>query len=185
MAEKCESCSDDSCEVERTLTDFVTGEKAPDTLAERVRQKTERFLVERKNFNKSDIEVGVEFEITSGGETYEPSADLIASIDGKRVILITCIYGSLTAVERLTVSYARLIESYQIPYAVVTNGAETDTIDTLSGKVIGGGDDAIPSKDELNIDEIKFIEYPEDLVEKEKRILVAFESIDEATCSNL
>lgn len=185
MTEKCESCSDDSCEVERTLTDFVTGEKVPDTLAERVRQKTERFLVENKNFNKSDIEVGVEFEITSGGETFEPSADLVVSLEGKRVILITCIYGSLTAVERLTISYARLLESYQIPYAVVTNGAETDIVDTVSGKVIGSGEAAIPPKDELNIDEIKFIEYPKERVEKEKRILAAFESIDEAMCSNL
>ncbi len=184
MAEKCETCSDDSCDVEGTLTDFITGEKAPETLAERVRQKTERFLVEHKNFDKSDIEVGVGFEITSGSETYEPAADLIASVDGKRVILITCIYGSLTAVERLTISYARLIESYQIPYAVVTNGAETDVIDTLSGKVIGSGDDAIPQKDEINIDEIKFKEYPKEKVEKEKRILAAFESIDEATCSS-
>ena len=185
MTEKCESCSDDSCDVERTITDFVTGKKVPDTLVERVRQKTERFLVEGKNYSKSDIEVGTEFEITAGAETFKPAADLIINIEGKRVIIIKCIYGSLTAGERLTLSYARLLDSYQIPFAVITNGVDTDVMDTVSGNVIGSGDDAVPSKGELNINEIKFIEYPEERVEKEKRILAAFESIDEAMCSNL
>jgi hypothetical protein len=183
MAEKCESCSDDSCEL--TITDFITGEKVPDTLAEMVRQKTERFLVEDKNYSKSDIEVGAEFEITSGGKTYRPSADLIINMGGKRVIIIKCIYGSLTAGERLTLSYARLLDSYQIPFAIITNGVETDVLDTVSGNLIGSGDDAVPSKDEMNPSELKFIEYPKERVEKEKRILAAFESIDEAMCSNL
>ncbi|MBU2560618.1 type I restriction enzyme HsdR N-terminal domain-containing protein [archaeon] len=183
MTEKCEGCGSDSCEP--TITDFITGEKTPDTLAERVRQKTERFLVEDKNYSKSDIEVGIEFEVASGGETYRPSADLIINMEGKRVVIIKCIYGSLTAGERLTLSYARLLDSYQIPFAIITNGVETDVLDTVSGNVIGSGADAIPSKDELNPGELKFIEYPKERVEKEKRILAAFESIDEAMCSNL
>lgn len=183
MQEKCEGCSSDSCDVK--ITDFITGEEVPDTLQEGVRQKTERFLVEAKNYSKGDIEVGTEFEVTSGGETFRPSADLIINLEGKRVIIIKCIYGSLTAGERLTLSYARLLDSYQIPFAVITNGVDTDVMDTVSGNVIGSGADAIPTKGELNINEIKFMEYPEERIEKEKRILAAFESIDEAMCSNL
>lgn len=183
MAEKCESCSDDSCEL--AITDFITGKKVPDTLQERVKQKTEQSLVEDKNYKKSDIEVGTEFEITSGGETFKPAADLIIGLEGKRIIIIKCVYGSLTAGQRLALSYARLFDSYQIPFAVITNGVDTDVLDTVSGNVIGSGADAIPSKDELNLNEIKFIEYPEEKIEKEKRILAAFESIDEAMCSNL
>ena len=185
MTENCDSCSDDSCGVGKTITDFVTGANVPDTPAERVRQKTERFLVEQKGYQKEDIQVETKFTVTSGGETYNPVADIIVTLDGKRVIIITCIYGSLTAVRRLTISYARLLDDYQIPFTIITNGADTDIIDTPSGDVIGSGLDAIPSKDELGSSEIKFIEYPEERVEKEKRILAAFESIDEATCSNL
>ena len=185
MTENCDSCSDDSCGAEKTITDFVTGAKVPDTPAERVKQKTERFLVERKNYSKEDLQVDVEFTVTSDGETYNPVADLIVALDGKRAIIITCIYGSLTTVRRLTISYARLLDTYQIPFTIITNGADTDIIDTHTGEVIGSGLDAILSKDELALGEIKFEGYPEERVEKEKRILAAFESIDETTCPNL
>jgi hypothetical protein len=185
MTDKCNCSENDTCEVEDTLVDFVTGGSVPDTFAERIRQKTERFLVENKKYSKSDIEVGVEFEIVSGQEAFSPRADLIIRLGRKRVIIIKCIYGALTAGERLVISYARLLDSYQIPYAVVTNWEDTEVLDTISGKVIGSGLDAIPKKDELNVNEIKFREFPNEKVEREKRVLAAFESIDDATCPNI
>ena len=126
----------------------------------------------------------MKFEIVSGGESFNPCADLIIRLDGKRVIIIKCIYGSLTAGQRLVISYARLIDSYQIPYAVITNWEETEVIDTVSGEVIGTGLDAIPKKGEININKIEFREYPEEKIEREKRVLAAFESIDDSMCSN-
>jgi hypothetical protein len=79
MVDRCEidKCEEDVCEALRTLVDFVSGEKVADTPAERIRQRTERFLVEDKNYSKSDIEVGKEFEIVLDSETIKPKADLI------------------------------------------------------------------------------------------------------------
>lgn len=172
MVHKCEV---GKCDVEGTLIDFVTGEEVADTFVERIRQWTERFLVENKNYSKGDIEVG--------SESVKLKADLIVRVGDKRVIIIKCIYGSLVAGERLVLSYARLFDSYQIPFAVITNGEDAEVLDTISGEVIGSGLEAIPSKDDLNIKEIKFTELPEDRTVKEKRILDAFESINEMTCS--
>lgn len=182
MPEECKSCEEDSCEVEGTLVDFVTGEKVPDTLAERIRQKTERFLVENKGYSKDDIEVGKEFETDVGSETIKSKADLIIRLGGKGIMVIKCIYGALMTGERLVLSYARLLEPYQIPFAVVTNGENTNVFGTVSGQVLDGGPEAIPSKDDLNIEEIEFIKFPEDKIEMEKRVLAAFELIDEAMC---
>lgn len=186
MVDRCEidKCEEDVCEALRTLVDFVSGEKVADTPAERIKQRTERFLVEDKNYSKSDIEVGKEFEIVLDSETIKPKADLIVRAGDKRVIIIKCIYSALMAGERLVLSYARLLDSYQIPFAVITNGENTEVMDTISGEAIGSGLEAIPSENDLNINEIKFTEFPKDRIEREKRILNAFESIDEATCPN-
>ena len=61
MTDKCNFCADDACEAQETLVDFITGKKVPDTDGERIRQQTERFLVETKNYSKEEIEVGVKF----------------------------------------------------------------------------------------------------------------------------
>lgn len=175
----------DKCEVGGTLIDFVTGEEVADTVVERIRQGAERFLVENKNYSKSDIEVGKEFEVVLDSGTIKPKADLIVRVGEKRVIIIKCIYGALMTGERLVVSYARLLDSYQIPFAVIMNGEDAEVLDTISGKVIGSGLEAMPSKDDLNINikEIKFTKLLEDRIAKEKRILNAFESIDETMCN--
>ncbi len=175
----------DECEVGGTLTDFVTGAKVADTIMERIRQRIERFLVESKNYSKGDIEVGKEFETVSEGgsdgesEIIRSQADLIVRAGDKRVIVIKCTCGSLLAKERLVLSYTRLLDPYQIPFAVVTNGEDAEVLDAISGQTIGSGLEAIPS---INIEDIEFTKLSEDRIEKEKRILAAFESIDETTC---
>lgn len=176
----------DECEIGGTLTDFVTGEKVADTIMERIRQRIERFLVENKNYSKGDIEVGKEFETVSEGgsdgksEIIRSQADLIVRAGDKRVIVIKCTCGSLLAKERLVLSYTRLLDPYQIPFAVVTNGEDAEVLDAISGKTIGSELEAIPSIN--NIEEIEFTKLSEDRIEKEKRILAAFESIDETMC---
>jgi hypothetical protein len=184
MDDRCDSskCNENTCGVMGTLTDFITGKKLPDTFAERIRQKTERFLVEKKNYAKEDIEVGTEFEIDLNDEKIKPKADLILRVGGKRVVVMKCVYGVLTAGERLVVSYGRLLDSYQIPFAVITNWEETNVLDTVTGKIIGNGLEAIPAKDDLDI-EMEFLEYPEERIEKEKRILSAYEAMNKDLCS--
>ena len=74
---------------------------------------------------------------------------------------------------------ARVLEPYQIPFAVVTDAVDAIALDTLTGKVISEGMDSIPSRNELCelLQKIEFKKLAPDRAEKEKRILLAFDAI--------
>jgi hypothetical protein len=131
------------------ITDFVTGEKIPDVGAEANRQAIERILVTEKGYTKEDIEVDAPLEVTIDGEPYRSSVDLVVSVHGKRYMAIKCAPGSLGSREREIVSAARLLDEHQIPVSVVSDGKTAMVLDTVSGKKIGEGLDAIPSKKAL------------------------------------
>ncbi|NOZ77400.1 MAG: type I restriction enzyme HsdR N-terminal domain-containing protein [Euryarchaeota archaeon] len=155
----------------------------PETRAERVRQKIERFLVEEKHYPKEEIQVGVEFEVHLDGEVIRPRVDLVVRLGGRRVMVIKCVHGAMEAGERLVVSYGRLLDDYQIPFSVITNWEDARVIDTVSGKTVGSGRQAIPAREELERLEMEFPAYPEERLEREKRILSAYEAINRDLCS--
>lgn len=165
--------------IQGRLTDFVTGQELPDTDEERIRQKIERLLVEEKGYSKEDIEVNKEFEIVIGDEINKSNIELVVSVGGKRFMVVRCARGSLVTRERETLSCARLLDCYQIPFAVVTNGEEAEVLDTISGKVIAHGLQAIPSKAQSlqNLEGMEFKKLPEKRIEKEKRIFLAFDTM--------
>ena len=61
-------------------------------------------------------------------------------------MVITCAAGSLASWERQTVAAARLLGDAQIPLAIVSDGRTATVIDAVTGKNIGAGMEAIPSK---------------------------------------
>lgn len=144
-----------------------------------VRQDIERFLLEKKGYAASEIEKDREFEVLIGNERCKSRTDIVISIDGKRLVLIKCSAGALVSRERQAVACARVLDSYQIPFAVVTDAVDAIALDTLTGKVISEGMESIPSKNELSelIHKIELKELPSERAEKEKRILLAFDSI--------
>lgn len=129
-----------------TLTDFVTGKTVPDVGAEANRQAVERFLVEEKGYPREDIEVDAPIELTVKGAVYRSTLDLVVSVCGKRFLVIKCAPGSLGSRERETVAAARLVDARQVPLAAVSDGKTAVLIDTLSGRKIGEGLAALPSK---------------------------------------
>ena len=161
------------------ICDFITGQAFLDTDDERIRQKIEQLLIEEKGYSKQDIEVDREFEIVVDGEKYRPKVDLIVSVKGKRFMIIRCARGSLVSREREVISCARILNTYQIPYAAVTNGEDAEVIDTITGEVIGYGLEAIPSKTQIleTLEKTEFKSLPEKRIEKEKRIFLAFDAI--------
>lgn len=161
------------------ICDYITDRSFPDTDDERIRQKIERLLIEDEGYSKQDIEVDREFEIVIGEEVHRPKVDLIVSVDGKRFMIIKCARGSLVSREREVISCARILDSYQIPFAVVTNGEDAEVLDTISGEVMGNGLESIPSKEKAleAIKQIEFEKLPEKRIEKEKRIFLAFDAI--------
>ena len=160
------------------ITDYVTGREVPNVGAEQNRQAVEKFLVEQKGYQKQDIEVDTDISLTVAGEPYHSQVDLVVSVDsGSRFMVIKCAAGSLGSREREVVAAARLLDDYQIPCAVVSDGSTAIVLDTVSGKKSGEGLNAIPSKPEA-IDKLKsydFPEYPRDRREREKLIFRTYD----------
>jgi hypothetical protein len=144
-----------------------------------VRQDIEKFLLEEKGYAATEIEKDREFEVSIGNERCKSKTDIVIIIDGKRLVLIKCSVGALVSRERQAVACARVLDSYQIPFAVVTDAADAIMLDTLTGNVVGEGLAKIPSRTELGelLQKIEFKKLAPDRAEKEKRILLAFDAI--------
>ena len=132
------------------ITDFVTGKQIHLVGAEENRQRVERFLVEEKGFQKSDIEVGLPIRVSLPDGIYESRVDLVVKDAlGAMAMVIKCAAGSLGSRERETIAAARLLTAYQLPYAVVSDGKTAVVFDPLSGKSLGTGLEWIPDQQTL------------------------------------
>lgn len=163
-----------------TITDFVTGREIPNVGAEENRQAVAQYLVNEKGYSKDDIGVDVNIELVIAGEQYRSQVDLVVrTSDGSLPIMaIKCAAGSLGSREREIVAAARLLENYQIPYAVVSDGKTALVLDTVSGKKTGEGMAAIPSKDTAVrlLDSYRPISLPADRLAREKLIFRTYDS---------
>lgn len=159
---------------EKILKKEREAERTLDTIREITRQ-----LLFEKGYSEGDLEVDRIFEIELNGEKTPVSVDFIIRIRGKRLIIIKCSPGALDSRQRHIVSFARVVDSYQIPLAVATDGLNALTFDTISGRLIKEGLDSIPSKIEAEslVSDLEFIPYPSERLEREKRVLLAFEAI--------
>ena len=144
-----------------------------------IKQEMEKFLLNNKGYSKNEVEADREFDVEAGNEKCKSKADIVVSIDGKRLMIVKCSIGGLVSRERQAVACARLMDSYQIPFAVVTDGNQATVINTLTGEVMSEGLEKIPSRDKLKemMEKVEFKALPPERLEKEKRILLAFDSI--------
>lgn len=131
------------------LTDFLTGEVLDDTLDERYRQKIARWLVERKGYAAQEIEPRRELMLQAGHRRAFIKIDLLVRLAGRVGMVVRFGPGSLVSRERPALAISRLVEAYQVPIAVVTNGEDAEVLAAGSGAVAGRGLDAIPSRSEL------------------------------------
>ncbi len=138
----------DTAQPEETLIDFITGKTIPNAGAEVNRQTIERFLVEVKGYAREDIEVDVEIRLDVEGECFESTVDLVVCVNGHRFMVVKCAAGSLSSREREVIASARLIDDYQIPLSMASDGESAIVWDTISGDLIAKGLDKIPSRSE-------------------------------------
>ena len=161
------------------ITDFVTGREVPNVGAEENRQAVEKLLVEEKGYLQEDIKVDVDIAITVGGEPYRSQVDLVVSADGGQThfMVLKCAAGSLGSREREIVAAARLLDEYQIPRAVVSDGQTAIVLDTVSGTKTGDGLDAIPSREEALIQLKSYmpVGFPKERLEREKLIFRTYD----------
>jgi hypothetical protein len=132
-----------------TLSDVLTGETLDDTLDERYRQKIARLLVERGGYLADEIEPRRELLLQADDRRAVIKVDFVVRIAGKAAMVIRFGPGSIVSRERPTLAVSRLVEAYQVPVAVVTNGEDAEILDGGSGKVVGRGLGAIPAKADL------------------------------------
>lgn len=133
-----------------TLRDALTGEELPDTDDERYRQQLARFLLEAKGYGAGDLTPRLAIDTEVGGQRVRSLIELTVTIQGRRLLIIRYGPGSLVTRERPAIAAARLLEpSYRIPLAVVTNCRDAELLETLTGKVLATGMDAIPDRERL------------------------------------
>ncbi len=128
------------------ITDYITGKEIDIVGPEISRQKFEKFLVETKGYEKTDIKVDVPILVRFKKEDYPSVIDLIVHCHDTAVMAITCVAGSIGSYEREILAGARLVYDYQIPLAVSTDAIDAVVMDSITGKTVGKGLDTIPSK---------------------------------------
>ncbi len=144
-----------------------------------IRRAIKDFLVNVKGYSEEDIEEDTEFDIVVDDIRAATAVDYILKLDGKRFMAIKCSPGALESRERHLISFARVVDSYQIPFAVVTDGSVARILDVVSGKLFSEGLDSLPERSQAAkmLHAIDLIPYPPERMEREKRILLAFDSI--------
>ena len=166
------------------LTDFITGKTIEDTHDERYRQKIAKFLVNKKGYDKKDITPAFSLMVRADDKKGIIPVDFIIKTNGKTAMAIKYGPGSLTTRHRPGLAISRLVDSFQVPVIVVTNGENADVLDGKTGKVTGTGFEAVPSKKEL----IKIMEKHEPKpisqkqAEMESRIVYCYEIDGSCPC---
>lgn len=166
--------------MEELITDFITGHKVPNIGAEANRQVVERYLVAGKGFKKQDIQVNVPIHMQIGDQTYRSYVDLVVAVDGRKLIVIKCAPGSLGSREREILSAARLLDIYPVPLALVSDGSSAILLDAVSGRKIGEGMAAIPSRNELlnQFKDVTLEPLAGDRRDREKLIFRSYDSMN-------
>lgn len=160
------------------LADYVTGEPLVDTDDERYRQKLARLLVEERGFAKNELEMRRRIETLFAHQFVASKIDIVVSIGEQRVMVVRYGPGSLVTRERAAIAAARVLEETQlIPLVVVTNGEDGELLDARTGKVLGTGLEAIPSREQVleMMPTLDFTPVAPERREPELRILNAFD----------
>ena len=168
------------------LEDFITGNVATDTHDERYRQKIARFLVEEKGYLKKEIDARQELLVKADHKKAIIKIDFVVRLTTGAGMLIKYGPGSIVTRHRPAMGASRLLESYQIPIVVVTNGEDADILEGETGCVVASGFDGIPSRTELLslISEKGFHTVSPERAEKESRIVFAFDVDGSCPCDD-
>jgi hypothetical protein len=166
------------------LQDIITGDTLDDTLDERYRQELARRLIETLGFEKKDIRGHLPLEVRAQGKLARIKIDWIVLNEERIIMLVKFGPGSIVTRHRPALAISRLLAPYQIPLVVVTNGRDADVLDGATGKMIGSGLDAIPSRKTLleRLQSFAFTPISGERAEKEACILYAYEVDDACPC---
>ncbi len=162
-----------------TLHDYLTGEELVDTDDERIRQQLSRLMVEERGYRRDELKPRLTVETLFTRNFVTSTIELTVELQHKQFMIVRYGPGSLVSRERSALAAARVLnDDYRIPLAVVTNGRDAVLLDTITGKVIDQGLQAIPDRKRALEILPSLIFLPPQEEEKrlrEKRILNAFD----------
>ncbi|HCY84135.1 MAG TPA: adenosine deaminase [Desulfobacteraceae bacterium] len=130
------------------LVDFLSGRILPDTHDERYRQKIARYLVEHLGFPPDDIRQNRAVVVKTNDHAAKLHVDFLVYVAQRCGMLVKYAPGSLVTRRLSNLALSRIIQPYQIPVVVTTNGEDAEVIDGHTGKVLGEGLTAIPGPDD-------------------------------------
>lgn len=159
---------------EKILKKEIEAERTLDAIREIIME-----LLLIRGYSVDEIERDPVFEIDLNGEKTPVSVDYIIKLNGRRIMAIKCSPGALESRQRHIISFARVVDKEQIPFAAVTDGLKALIFDSITGKLFKEGLDSIPTRVEAEemASNLKFLPFPLERLEREKRVLLAFEAI--------
>jgi len=162
------------------IKDYITGKEVPNVGAEENRQSVEKFLVEEKGYAKGELEIDAPLEFDIRGEVYAATVDIAIRIGDRRLLAIKCAAGSIGSREKEILSAAKLLEDYQVPISIVSDGRSALVLDTLTGRQIGEGLNAIPDRSEIvdRFKETDFQPVPANRLEQVKLVFRSYDSMN-------
>ena len=136
-------------------------------------------LIKEKGFNRDEIAIEPKFELAISDCEATVSIDVVINLPQATFAVIRCANAGLEFWERYVTAFAMVVKDYQIPFAMVTNGYEAKIVNVLSSSIVGENmKDFCNRQEALKImQNFRKIPCPEKRVEKEKRIIYAFEGI--------
>jgi hypothetical protein len=168
------------------LTDFLTGKTIPDTHDERLRQEVAKWLVNKKGYDRQDIQSGEKITVTCDDKKAGIPLDFRILLQNRTAIIVKYGPGSVITRRRSALALSRLSAPYQVPVVVVTNGREAEVLSGESGRCLGEGLDAIPPK-ALMLRLVAVAEWTpltKKQIEMESRILYAYEIDGACPCDD-
>ena len=144
-----------------------------------IREEMREILTKEKGFDPEEIEINPVFRIKLANCYADVSIDLAINLFTTYFMIIKCATTAIESWERYVISFARAAKEYQIPYAAITDGKNIRIFDAISGSLLSESvDQLFNRKESINrIKNFKKIIHPEKNLEKEKKIIYAFENI--------
>ncbi len=145
-----------------------------------VRQIVRDRLLKEKGFKEDEIIIEPKFDLVLSDCKASVSIDFAVSLPEGIFAVIRCANSGLEFWERYVTAFARVVnKNYQIPFAVVTNSDSAKIIDVLSGNIKSEEFKDFPTRQEAIDFMAKFekMPYSEKKIEREKRIVYAFEDV--------
>jgi len=144
-----------------------------------IRRSVWEFLTQQKGFDPKEVEIDPQFNIVLSNCEAFVGIDFIINVSSVSFMAIRCVQSAIESWERCVIAFSRAVKDYQIPYAVVTDGENARIYTMRTGSLISDSINGLPTHQEAveQMKDFQKIACPPTKLEKEKRIIYAFEGI--------